>query len=233
MSPLRCRSQELSWRRLPRRDGAAENGSNADNGAVDKARRRPLEIVAHDVEWAASFATIGATLRYQLDQAALRIDHIGSTAVCGLAAKDVIDIQVTVAHLDVARDWPHEILPDLIRRSTVTADHLPIGVPAAADEWAKLYWSNGSSIHLHVREDGRLNQRYPLLCRDFLRADAMAAGVSVRTSEARPRRCRPRRLGRLLRREGPSMRSDSRRRRALGQTDELGARAKRRVAGVW
>jgi len=80
---------------------------------VDKARRRPLEIVDHDVEWAASFATVGARLRYRLDQAALRIDHIGSTAVRGLAAKDVIDIQVTVAHLDVARDWPQEILPDL------------------------------------------------------------------------------------------------------------------------
>ncbi len=59
----------------------------------------------------------------------------------------------------------------------MTADHLPIGVPADADEWAKLYWSNGSSIHLHVRVEGRLNQRYPLLCRDYLRADAMAAGA--------------------------------------------------------
>ena len=176
VSPLRCRhGAELVG--LPRRNGVAESGANADNGAVDRALRRPLEIVDHDVEWTASFATIGATLRFRLDQAALRIDHIGSTAVAGLAVKDVIDIQVTVAHLDVAREWPHELLPDLVRRSTVTADHLPIGVPADADEWAKLYWSNGSSIHLHVREEGRLNQRYALLCRDYLRADAMAAGA--------------------------------------------------------
>ena len=65
---------------------------------------------------------------------ALRIDHIGSTAVAGLAAKDVIDIQVTVADLDVARGWPHEILPDLLRRPAVIVDHLPLGLPSDAGE---------------------------------------------------------------------------------------------------
>jgi dephospho-CoA kinase len=61
-----------------------------------------ITIVDHDRRWPESFATIGATLRDRLGHAAIRIDHIGSTAVDGLAAKDVIDIQVTVAHLDVA-----------------------------------------------------------------------------------------------------------------------------------
>ena len=144
---------------------------------MDEARRRPLRIVDHDAGWALAFATIGAALRDRLDQAAVRIDHIGSTAVPGLAAKDVIDIQVTVAHLDVARGWPYEILPGLIRRPAVTVDHLPLGLPSDADEWGKLYWSNGSSIHLHVRAEGRLNQRYPLLFRDYLRTDPVAAGA--------------------------------------------------------
>ena len=57
----------------------------------------------------------------------------------------------------------------------MTADHLPLGLPSDAAQWAKLYWSNGSSIHLHVRADGRLNQRYALLFRDYLRADPVAA----------------------------------------------------------
>jgi GrpB-like predicted nucleotidyltransferase (UPF0157 family) len=134
-------------------------------------------ILDHDDGWALAFAAIGAVLRDQLDHAALRIDHIGSTAVAGLAAKDIIDIQVTVAHLDVAREWPHEILADLFRRPAVIVDHVPLGLPSDAGEWAKLYWSNGSSIHLHVREQGRLNQRYPLLFRDYLRADPLAAGA--------------------------------------------------------
>ena len=101
----------------------------------------------------------------------------GQLLFAGLAAKDVIDIQVTVAHLGVARDWPHEVLAGLIRRPAVTADHRPVGLPSDADEWAKLYWSNGSSVHLHVREQGRLNQRYALLFRDYLRADPAAAGA--------------------------------------------------------
>jgi GrpB-like predicted nucleotidyltransferase (UPF0157 family) len=61
-----------------------------------------ITIVDHDRRWPESFATTGAALRDRLGHAAIRIDHIGSTAVDGLAAKDVIDSQVTVAHLDVA-----------------------------------------------------------------------------------------------------------------------------------
>lgn len=149
--------------------------------------------------------------------------HIGSTAVRGLAAKDVIDIQDTVAHLDVARDWPHEVLPDLIRRPATTADHVPLGVTSDADEWAKLYWSNGSSVHLHVREEGRLNQRYPLLFRDYLRADPAAAGAYGLLKRA---------LVDLARDDSniyyavKGVRPDSCGRRALGHADELEARGK-------
>ena len=74
------------------------------NVTVDEALRRPLRIVDHDEGWTSAFTTIGAAIRDRLDQAALRIDHI------------VIDIQVTVADLDVGRRWPHEMLPGLVRR---------------------------------------------------------------------------------------------------------------------
>jgi GrpB-like predicted nucleotidyltransferase (UPF0157 family) len=153
------------------------SGSTTRMGAVDEARPKQLKIVDHDDGWAPAFATIGAAIRDRLDEAAVRIDHIGSTAVAGLAAKDVIDIQVTVDTLDVAGGWPNEILPNLVRRPAITLDHLPVGLPSDAGQWAKLYWSNGSSIHLHVREQGRLNQRYALLFRDYLRADPVAAGA--------------------------------------------------------
>lgn len=140
--------------------------------------KRPLNIVDYDAAWPARFATIGAALRGRLGASALRIDHIGSTAVPGLAAKDIIDVQVTVASLDRADGWPDELLPDLIRRYRGTADdHVPPGAAADPAEWTKHYWSNPGSLHVHVREDGRLNQRYPLLFRDYLRADPLAAGA--------------------------------------------------------
>src|SRR5690606_6695769 len=60
-------------------------------------------------QWPAEFRRIGEHLRQTVGESALRIDHIGSTSVAQLAAKDVIDIQITVAHL------PDETLIDKLR----------------------------------------------------------------------------------------------------------------------
>src|SRR5688572_8083095 len=59
-----------------------------------------IAIVPYDERWPAEFDQIATALRAALGQLALRIDHIGSTSVPGLPAKDVIDVQVTVAELD-------------------------------------------------------------------------------------------------------------------------------------
>ena len=56
-----------------------------------------IEIVEYREQWPAEFRAIAGDLRRRLGPLALRIDHIGSTSVPGLAAKDRIDIQVTVA----------------------------------------------------------------------------------------------------------------------------------------
>ncbi|MGB1630632.1 MAG: GrpB family protein, partial [Acidimicrobiales bacterium] len=59
-----------------------------------------IELVAPDPAWPAQFADIEWELDAVFGSTALRIDHIGSTSVPGLAAKDIIDVQVTVASLD-------------------------------------------------------------------------------------------------------------------------------------
>jgi GrpB-like predicted nucleotidyltransferase (UPF0157 family) len=59
--------------------------------------RRRIEVVDYDPAWPVLFAELGPTLRAALGVVALRIDHIGSTAVPGLAAKPVIDVQISVA----------------------------------------------------------------------------------------------------------------------------------------
>ena len=59
-----------------------------------------VEIIPYQESWPSEFQAIAASLRQALGELALRIDHIGSTSVPGLSAKDVIDIQVTVAALD-------------------------------------------------------------------------------------------------------------------------------------
>ena len=142
---------------------------------ADTSRR--LVISDDDPAWPTRFLGIARSLRQRLGDGALRIDHIGSTSVPGLAAKDLIDVQVTVADLAVSDPWPDELLPALLRRSEVRGDHVPAAASTDPADWEKRYWSDPQAIHVHVRQLGRANQRYPLLFRDFLRADPVAAGA--------------------------------------------------------
>src|SRR5579871_2328147 len=59
-------------------------------------RGRPVLIEPYDPLWPTLFAELGHRLRAALRDVALRIDHIGSTAILGLAAKPVIDVQISV-----------------------------------------------------------------------------------------------------------------------------------------
>lgn len=138
-----------------------------------------ITIEPYNPHWPDEFHTIGSQLREALGDLALRVDHIGSTSVPGLAAKDVIDIQVTVAALDaeaLARalaSLGYTIKPD------ITRDHTPPGQAAAPEEWRKLFFSPPAEqrrTNLHIRQANRANQRYALLCRDFLRVDQQACG---------------------------------------------------------
>ena len=56
-----------------------------------------VEVVAYDAGWPSLYRQLAEQIRLVLDNAALDIEHIGSTAVPGLAAKPVIDIDLTVA----------------------------------------------------------------------------------------------------------------------------------------
>jgi GrpB-like predicted nucleotidyltransferase (UPF0157 family) len=60
----------------------------------------PVEIVEYERARVGAFADLGATLREALGDIAVRIDHIGSTAVPGLAAKPIIDLQISVRSLE-------------------------------------------------------------------------------------------------------------------------------------
>src|SRR5690349_16824505 len=61
---------------------------------------RVIRIEDHDPGWSPRFADLGRRLRQALGDVALRIDHIGSTAVPGLAAKPVVDVQISVTRLE-------------------------------------------------------------------------------------------------------------------------------------
>jgi len=133
----------------------------------------PIEIVAYRAIWPDDYQRLAETIR-PIAPAGSRLHHIGSTSVPGLAAKDVIDIQLTVddlADVDIAAfvDAGFTHRPGM-------RDHCPPGIDLPDEELFKLYFKTSQRpAHLHVRQSGRFNQRYPLLCRDYLRADPGAA----------------------------------------------------------
>lgn len=149
-----------------------------------------IEISDYRPEWPEEFRWIGAALRRELGEVAVRIDHIGSTAVPGLAAKDVIDVQVTVEKLDHP-----EIRPAFervgARWTDITTDHVPPGAssdPAEFRKWVFVFEPPSRRANVHVREVERFNQRYALLCRDYLRAHPSTADAYAEVKRQLARR---------------------------------------------
>jgi predicted RNase H-like nuclease/GrpB-like predicted nucleotidyltransferase (UPF0157 family) len=139
----------------------------------------PDEPFAHRVEvsqpreaWATEGAAYVDLLR-EAFPAAVAIDHIGSTSVPGLPAKDCLDLMVQVPDLDEVEiasplaergfrlrpeSWNHDEVTDgLSHRKLVFAG--PEG---------------GRPVNVHLRVAGGRNVRYARLFRDFLRADGAA-----------------------------------------------------------
>jgi GrpB-like predicted nucleotidyltransferase (UPF0157 family) len=140
---------------------------------------RLVTIVEPKPTWPAEFEALAAPLGKALGPLALHIDHIGSTAVPGLPAKDVIDIQVTVAALDRERLAPALARAGFVNRQDIGNDHRPPGAAGPDDDWRKLFFQAGSGrpANVHIRVAGRPNQRYPLLFRDYLRAHPASAAA--------------------------------------------------------
>jgi GrpB-like predicted nucleotidyltransferase (UPF0157 family) len=119
-----------------------------------------IEIWPYDPAWPSLFAALGAGLRDALGSVALRIDHIGSTSVPGLAAKPIVDVQVSVAALDPV---------DAYR---VALERLGLVFRSENTERTKRYFREAPGTrrtHIHVRRAGSWAEQFTLLFRDYLR----------------------------------------------------------------
>ncbi|MEZ0363223.1 dephospho-CoA kinase [Mycobacterium sp. pUA109] len=156
----------------------------AHNLGAGQVVRRPVRVVPADPGWAAAGQRICQRLKVACGAQATRVDHIGSTSVPGLDAKDVIDIQVTVESLTAADElaaalraagYPRidqitgdDVKPDA--RSTVPGlDHS--NDPAL---WGKRIHGSadpGRPTFVHLRVDGWPNQQFALLFGAWLAAN--------------------------------------------------------------
>ena len=134
-----------------------------------------IVIVPPRPNWAADFTALKVAAM-RAAPAGAYVHHIGSTAVPGLAAKDVIDLQVTVDDLDQVTDASFE--REGFEPTSILTDHCPPGLDLPECELRKrFYRGRGRAANVHVREVGRFNQRFAIVCRDFLRAHPVAASA--------------------------------------------------------
>ena len=144
----------------------------------------PVRLVPADPVWPDQAARIVARLKTACGANALRVDHIGSTAVPGLDAKDVIDIQVTIESLAAADEltaalcsagYPRidDVSSDVVKLDgRSTAERFDHSGDAAL--WRKRLHASadpGRPTFVHLRVDGWPNQQFALLFVDWLKAN--------------------------------------------------------------
>ena len=129
--------------------------------------RPPIEVVDYDPEWPTMFEAEAARLREALGDVAVRIEHVGSTSVPGLAAKPNVDIQVSV--------------PDVHDRDAYAGPLAAIGYEHVPDPQFPDYpffgWPSARAprtFNLHVCQSGTEMERRHLAFRDRLRSDPAA-----------------------------------------------------------
>lgn len=60
----------------------------------------PVVIVEYDDDWPSAFEAVAAELAESIGEWLVATEHIGSTAVAGLAAKPIIDVMAGIVSLD-------------------------------------------------------------------------------------------------------------------------------------
>jgi GrpB-like predicted nucleotidyltransferase (UPF0157 family) len=128
-------------------------------GLVGGIEKRKIKIVDYDPDWPQKFETHAKRLGDSLGGTALRIEHIGSTSVPGLAAKPIIDILVVVS------DSAHEsaYLPELEAAGYVLRVREP--------EWHehRMFRTPEQDVHIHIYSVGCPEIERVLTFRDRLR----------------------------------------------------------------
>jgi GrpB-like predicted nucleotidyltransferase (UPF0157 family) len=144
-----------------------------------KERDPAVRIVDYDPGWPDEAARELRRVGEALGGLAVRLDHVGSTSVPGLAAKPIVDLQVSVAALEPKDAYvePLEAIGYLFVPFATAPEYHFFGKPPERPR----------THHLHVCLAGSFEERRHLVVRDFLRAnpDEAARYEAVKRESAR------------------------------------------------
>ena len=120
----------------------------------------PIFLVAHDDRWKDSFHEIEKTLSGLLsDQPVVRISHIGSTAIQGIWAKNIVDVMVEISQSADMRDMVRILEQNGFIIMSFGANRISLNKGYSINGFAdKVY-------HIHLRYAGDNDELY---FRDYL-----------------------------------------------------------------
>ena len=141
-----------------------------------------VTIAEYDPEWPAMYAREEARIRAALGERALLVEHVGSTAVPGLAAKPIIDIILAVA--DVSDEDAY--LPDLEAAGYVLRIREPDPTSAIFndEEPHRVFKGREIDLNLHVFSHGSGEIARLVRMRDWLRTNEADRALYERTKRA-------------------------------------------------
>ena len=127
---------------------------------LGQVRGDPIEVVPWDPIWAEMFEEMRGRLARSLGEQAVRIDHVGSTAIPGIPAKPIVDIQVSVPDVEDTDAYRAQIEERGFALRYIEPGHRYFRPPPGTPR----------DFQVHVCQSGSDWERDHLLFRDFLRA---------------------------------------------------------------
>lgn len=142
-----------------------------------------VRVIPYRESWPGEFSALAGELRGALGRLAADVQHIGSTSVPGMPAKDVIDVQVLMSGLDCEEELARAFSSMGFVQGDGAwnrRDHVPEWWVGEASAWDKYVFAprvSRRACNVHVRRSGAANALYAVLFRDYLRAHAAAAAA--------------------------------------------------------
>lgn len=128
---------------------------------------RKVVVAPYDSAWASSFEEIKSEIMAAVAALAVGIEHVGSTAVCGLSAKPIIDIDVIIPDVSVF---------DAVAEKLAAIGYIHEGDLGIAGRDAFRYTDKPhlQQHHLYVCPQQSEELRHHITFRDFLRSNPEA-----------------------------------------------------------